>query len=43
MIPSMDREGLRFPLLKQVSTAVRNDVLELASKKKEKRKVAFTM
>lgn len=36
MIPFMDREGPRFPLLKQVITAVRNDMLELASKKKKK-------
>lgn len=29
----MYTEGLRFPLLKRDSTAVRNDMLELASKK----------
>lgn len=47
-IPFVEREGLRFPLLRQVSTIVRSDMLELASKNnkqinKQKNKVVFTM
>lgn len=47
-IPFVDREELRFPLLRQVSTILRSDMLELASKNKKQQtnkqnKVAFTM